>query len=275
MKKQFLGKAITLIAASSMLVSLSSQAGLIDRGNGMIYDDVLDVTWLQDADYAKTSGFDADGLINWNTASSWASSVVYGGFDDWRLPSIVPIDGSEYDFDFSFDGTTDRGFNGNTNFNEMLYMYAVNLENISYFDTSGAGMQPGSASFNNSFTDAETGELVSFGLDTISFWTSVANDPIFNAAWAVNFRTTTNISTGESQLLNLNAELGAWLLRDGDVVAIVDPVDPVPQVSSPGTLGLFSVVLCGLAFGRQRLSNMTKKGLEKGVEKGKNILKNS
>jgi hypothetical protein len=84
MKKQFLGKAITLIAASSMLVSLSSQAGLIDRGNGMIYDDVLDVTWLQDADYAKTSGFDADGLINWNTASSWASSVVYGGFDDWR-----------------------------------------------------------------------------------------------------------------------------------------------------------------------------------------------
>jgi len=34
-----------------------SNAGLIDRGEGMIYDDVLDITWLQDSNYAKTSGY--------------------------------------------------------------------------------------------------------------------------------------------------------------------------------------------------------------------------
>ncbi len=29
---------------------------LIDRGNGMIYDTHEDLTWLQDANYAQTSG---------------------------------------------------------------------------------------------------------------------------------------------------------------------------------------------------------------------------
>jgi len=29
----------------------------------MIYDDVLNITWLQDADYAQTSGYDPDGLM--------------------------------------------------------------------------------------------------------------------------------------------------------------------------------------------------------------------
>ena len=41
-------------------------AALIDRGGGLIYDDVLDITWLQDANYAQTSGYDADGFMNWN-----------------------------------------------------------------------------------------------------------------------------------------------------------------------------------------------------------------
>lgn len=40
------------------------QAALHDRAEGFIYDDALDVPWLQDANYAKTSGDDADGLIS-------------------------------------------------------------------------------------------------------------------------------------------------------------------------------------------------------------------
>ena len=30
----------------------TSHAALIDRGGGLIYDDVLNITWLQDAGYA-------------------------------------------------------------------------------------------------------------------------------------------------------------------------------------------------------------------------------
>ena len=35
-----------------LLLSFNATAALYDRGNGLIYDDVLDITWLQDANYA-------------------------------------------------------------------------------------------------------------------------------------------------------------------------------------------------------------------------------
>ena len=66
-----------------LLASLSgvSQATLIDRGAGMIYDDVLDITWLSDANPSGS-------VVNWFEASTWVDSLVYGGFDDWRLASM-------------------------------------------------------------------------------------------------------------------------------------------------------------------------------------------
>jgi hypothetical protein len=49
-----------LVAAfGCMLTAGTAQAGLIDRGNGMVYDNWLDITWLTDANYAKTSGHHA------------------------------------------------------------------------------------------------------------------------------------------------------------------------------------------------------------------------
>jgi len=70
-------------------------AALIDRGSftdgfsgpvNLIYDTDLDITWLGDANFAKTSGFDADGQMTWATATNvWAPSLTVGGFTDWRL----------------------------------------------------------------------------------------------------------------------------------------------------------------------------------------------
>lgn len=67
--------------------SLSSHAELFDRGNGLIYDSDSNITWLTDANYAKTSGFDADGKMTWSQANAWAANLTYGGYSDWRLPS--------------------------------------------------------------------------------------------------------------------------------------------------------------------------------------------
>lgn len=60
-------------------------AALWDRGNVLIYDDVLDFTWLQDANYAQTSDYDDDGILEWQEALDWADQLVYGGYDDWML----------------------------------------------------------------------------------------------------------------------------------------------------------------------------------------------
>jgi len=55
------------------------QANLIDRGSGLIYDDDLNITWLQDANLSGVT-------MTWLVAASWADSLVFQGFDDWRLP---------------------------------------------------------------------------------------------------------------------------------------------------------------------------------------------
>jgi len=89
-----------IIGVILLFVMGSAQAALIDRGGGFIYDDVLDVTWLQDANYAQTSGFDPDGRMTWDTAVSWADGLsVYDSvrdvtYDDWRLATTLQPDPS-------------------------------------------------------------------------------------------------------------------------------------------------------------------------------------
>ncbi len=82
---------VSIIATLIVLTfPLSSHALLIDSGGGMIYSTDLDVTWLQDANFSMTSGYDDDGLMTWGEANTWAQNLVYGGYDDWRLPTFDP-----------------------------------------------------------------------------------------------------------------------------------------------------------------------------------------
>jgi Protein of unknown function (DUF1566) len=84
-------KALSLIL---MLLALSNaaQANLIDRDNGLIYDQDFNITWLADANYAQTSGYDVDGKMTWSDANTWANNLTYGGYSDWRLPTTPPED---------------------------------------------------------------------------------------------------------------------------------------------------------------------------------------
>ena len=53
-----------LLAVVVMVLSAApAQATLIDRGRGLIYDDVLDITWFQDATVGGTQ--------NWLEAVAW------------------------------------------------------------------------------------------------------------------------------------------------------------------------------------------------------------
>ena len=122
-----------VISLLSLLLALAiaenSEAALYDRGNGMIYDNVLKITWLQDANYAMTSGYDNDGLMDWNKALSWAGQLSFGGFNDWRLPMVLPVDGQAFITGSGFDGSTDFGYNITRPTSELMYMYYVNLGN--------------------------------------------------------------------------------------------------------------------------------------------------
>lgn len=123
---------IMLILSSDNLL-----AELHDRGNGMIYDDVLNVTWLKDTNYAKTSGAHNSGLMSWQEANNWAENLTYGGFSDWRLPKTRPVNLLEYQLQFSFAGTTDIGYNIVSPQSELSYMFYINLKNSAGFDQRG------------------------------------------------------------------------------------------------------------------------------------------
>ena len=79
----------------------TANATLIPLAGGMVYDTDRDITWLADANYAKTSGYTAtlphpnsSGAMDWNEATIWAANLVYGGYDDWRLPTTQEPDPS-------------------------------------------------------------------------------------------------------------------------------------------------------------------------------------
>ncbi len=76
--KRFCIPGLTLFTLMSLLTS-PAYAGLTDRGDGLIYDDDLNITWLQDANYG--------GTMTWPEAVDWAETLVFGGYDDWRLPA--------------------------------------------------------------------------------------------------------------------------------------------------------------------------------------------
>ena len=47
---------VLFVGVLALTASESTKAGLIDRGNGLIYDTVLDVTWAQDVGLSSTLG---------------------------------------------------------------------------------------------------------------------------------------------------------------------------------------------------------------------------
>lgn len=92
---QELFKAASLVAL--LVAPMPASADFHDRGGGLIYDDDLDITWLQDASYAYTSGYDADGRMDRYQPVEWAEDLVYAGADDWRLPATLVPDPSCFD----------------------------------------------------------------------------------------------------------------------------------------------------------------------------------
>jgi hypothetical protein len=125
----------------------TAHSTLQDRGGGLIYDDVLDITWLQNANYTAIELTDArrdaiisevgsidghtlvasdfvkdgseyTGQMTWWGAMAWADSLIYCDsvrditWTDWRLPQNMPVVGISYQITTpSYDGSTDRGNN--------------------------------------------------------------------------------------------------------------------------------------------------------------------
>ena len=57
--------------------AVQGEAALSEPVDGMVYDDVLNLCWLQDVSRS--------GPLTWANAVAWAEGLEHGGHSDWRL----------------------------------------------------------------------------------------------------------------------------------------------------------------------------------------------
>jgi len=178
----------------------SALASPTDRGGGLIYDSDLDITWLQNANYAGTT-------MLWEQASQWAQDLVYQGYDDWRLPSALNQDGSGPDSSSPSMGGSYVVVDGS----EMGHLYFVELGNALDGPLTNTGL----------FTNVS---------EQIPYWYAEAGDPPYEGLhWMFWF--------GEGyQLLPGLYGGGAcvWAVRDGDSTPIIIPVPGAILLGSIG-----------------------------------------
>ena len=227
------------IAAVAVIVMASgaTQAALMDRGGGLIYDTVLNVTWLQDANYAKTSGYDADGRMSWGAANAWASKLVFHDsvrnveYSDWRLARNSPV-GANWSDTFNYDGSTDIGYNITSTHSEMAYMYYVNLALLGAYASSGAA-QAAFGIFGNGTTGGQADVGLIRDLQSGTYWSAAAHEPNTTThSWNFQF------TEGYQHVNPQTNEFYAWAVRDGDVAAVPEPGSLV--LAALGVAGLVS-----------------------------------
>ncbi|MCQ8104703.1 hypothetical protein NP590_11350 [Methylomonas sp. SURF-2] len=213
--------------------SLTTQAALHDRGGGLIYDDVLNVTWLQDANYAATQGYSLlqnGRYLSWYDALTWAENLTY--FDsvrnvtwtDWRLPKITPLDPTiGWQMQISTNGDQDDAYNvsapgtkyAGSTASELPYMFFNNLGNTSRCPV-GFG-----------FADCSTDSYLNYTLNTGIFinmekggyWTGSDENLPFKDGWGFDM----GAQWGLQGAFNAGVPRIAWAVRDGDVAAVPLP----------------------------------------------------
>lgn len=225
--KSILG--VLYICAFTACTITSTEAALIDRGNGLIYDDDLNITWLQDANYAFTSGyihtiettFD-DGRMDWYEANEWVNQLTFGGYNNWRLPTTPHIDAS-----CSGSGIKD-GIALNWGYScvgsELGHLYIEDLGNLGYKDSSG-NYQPG-------FGLENTGAF--YNLQDSDYWSGSEYLPFDNNAWYFNFNN--GFQGGNKKFADI---FFAMAVRDGDVSTV--PIPATAWLFGSGLLCLISI----------------------------------
>lgn len=252
-----LNKRLTTAILISSLAPVAAQAALFDRGNGMIYDSTLNITWQQNMNLAFTETFGVTGIgnygqMNWNKANEWIGAMNnsnYFGFNDWRLPKADPINGVSYNFanpdqlagnSNNFLGDTDWGHNITSPNSELSHLFYVSLNNLGYTSTSGVLWQPGWNLFstNTEFNDGDDGAELSFQNIEYEYVYLTGSEVVIRPDRPLGVLAF-DFGSGDQRRVSKNQSGIAWAVRDGDVASV--PVPAAAWFMATGLLGLISL----------------------------------
>lgn len=199
----------TRIVALVLAVCFSGtvQAALQGRDlNGSIdsfeayYDTDLNITWLADANYAKTSGHDDNGQMTWADANTWVSNLRFTDgvnvFENWRLPSTLQPDAScraqSSGASFGYDCT-------DSELGHLFYSELGGLVGLSIWLSSDPDL--------DKFTN----------IQSHVYWSGSQNVAVTDQAWSFY------MNDGFQYTEHKVDSHYAWAVHDGDVAAVPEP----------------------------------------------------
>jgi hypothetical protein len=257
--KMLFKKLQSIIGACLLFSALPTSAALFDRGGGLIYDDVLNVTWMQNTnplfeppvevcppEIAPNCFFTggSNGLVTFEAAKSYVDTLEFYDavrdvtYDDWRLPTISPVNGVNLQFNNTLNGTSDQGNaltttdgtdggwrdGAGTPVSEMGYMFYVNLANTA-----------GSLTNTGPFLNIEA----QFSSSPIDYWTGTLTQGLTDAAY-FNFKGGFQGLTADTEASGNPDYMSVWAVREGDVISSV-PVPAAVWLFGSGLIGLIGV----------------------------------
>lgn len=223
---------VAILAGGGAQAALLGRAPLTPGGTNYqaYYDDALNITWLADANLADTSGYDSNGLFDWQGALSWIDSLNalnsgagFLGSSDWRLPKMTD---TNVGCSFAYSGTA-CGYNVDPTTSEMAHLFYATLANVAGFDASG--IQRSCTLFNPCTTN--TGPFTN--LRPANYWSATEYAADATNAWEFFFY------YGLQANYTKDDQAFATAVLDGDPLAVV----PVPAAAwlfggAVGALGL-------------------------------------
>ena len=205
--------------AAFLIFSTSANSALVSRLGGLAYYDTeANLTWLADANYAQTSGYDSDGRMTWQQSMDWAAALNVGGIDGWRLADTLQPDAG---CSQNISGTS-FGF----------FCTGSEMGNLFYNVLGGSAASPITRSHNSNY------DLFS-NVQSSYYWSATEYAPdTEGSAWLFDIFDGTLLSNLKTDDWNHYA----WAVYSGDVSAV--PIPAAFWLFGSGLIGLVGLARC-------------------------------
>ncbi len=245
----------TILFVVMMLIVSTSHAEFLYERYGVggevvaIYDWHQDITWMRDASYAYTSGYDSDGVLPYDQALNFVDNLNASGasghlgISTWRLPKMNYITNNGFGT-FSYCGS-DSGHNVDPESGELAFMYYEHLKLNSKFDCLGQPQTPHSVTYSGPFININNNEG-----DSYYYGDDYAPDP--TRVWGIHFEYGGQHADGKASADAI------WPVFSGDLLYTLG--DPMPTAVilavlpwsvaneiNPASEGLIPVAMMGSA----------------------------